>query len=324
MRLSVRGRRRGGFFPSGTMLLAVGLFGLACSGNPNATRVSVSPAPSAETTPREYSVRLQRPRHIGQRGRLVVDDEDLQTNILHFTDSPPHRDEPSRQIHFEAIEEVQALDEWGEPLQLDYTVTSFVVREQQQVERPLQTGQRIHLTRARRAQDAVVLVDGQPASQRVRNFLSSVLHLDVGNAFGDGVFGTPHRQHLGAHWPIDRSRAFQVLQKLGMEAPEENITGQVRLVDVTRIGSVECLDVQANLRLENYRLTTAPPHTNQLRSLLVVQTRWLLPVDERLPALQVTVKLDSENVFEVHPPGEDPAIAETRSHHQSQTTYTPL
>lgn len=260
----------------------------ACGGSgaavtaPTAAGDPLAGAAGAKT----YPIHLTRPSHAGERWHVIAEDTTDKT----VTQDGTVMDEKHRVLHLDGVYTVVAVNDHGRPTRDHYDVKELTADGQ-----PLaSSGVGIDVTRARREEDAVVLVGGAPASAEVLDAIRTLFTVKTGGATDDEVFGTQQPQAVGAHWAVDTRLAHDdLLQDAGIEAT--TVTGDVWLAGLTRTDDFDCLDVRAKLALDGIALPNLPKGSIIDLGHADVDMEATLPFDARLvratEALTMTMKV---------------------------------
>jgi hypothetical protein len=216
----------------------------ACGG----AAAQASPQPASPSTPETtYAIQMDRPSHVGSRTHVVLDDIQDMTTTSQKGDAPAERKHEHKETHFDAIATTVAVNAKNDSTILHYDVTDLAVNGRSIYKGP------VELTRAAKADDATVLVDGAPAEEPLRGALKDVLPCRVGGPSDDEVFGTKERQAVGAHWPMDGdAAAADLANDPGITA--STVTGETTLAAVTD----GCFDLRAKLHMGGLGLRSAP------------------------------------------------------------------
>ncbi len=241
----------------------------ACGGaNAQATAVDL-PKPDAQKT---YEIRLSRPSKVGERTHVVMDQTEDKASKITSGEQVVEDKHERKVMHYDALSTVVAINETGRMTKTRHEVKELLVDG-----KPLVHGV-VDITRAPKEKDAVILVDGAPASQEVRTALQSLLKLGLGGAKDDDIFGTKTPQAIGARWPINAQLAHDDLKDdTGIDA--QTVTGEAWLQGTTRVGDVDCLDVRAKMGLDGISLPDMPPNSTIESGHMDADMTAALPID---------------------------------------------
>ena len=208
----------------------------------------VSAPPAATAAVHTYPIRMRLVSHVGDRTHAVIDNDKRDQTVTRLTGQAASKSDKVTHAHLDAIMAVQEVDDRATARRTEMVVTDFW---QTTGEGPrvvlAPAGAHIMVTRAARKQDAVVTVNGQPASKEQRDAVDGLMTLTVGGPSDDEVFGTTAAQTVGAEWDVNAAVAQKDLADKGIVAT--SLTGKVKLAGVEHVGSVECLDLRADLTI---------------------------------------------------------------------------
>ena len=247
------------------MRAAVFLFVVAC-GAPAAR----APAPS------DYEIRVARPSHVGERTAVVVDAKIDESNKTFTEHVLLKHEEKHFRLHFDALAEVREVDAYGAPSRTDFTIRAFTKDDDSLVS----PGKHLVIASAPKKSDAVVDIDGQPASPEMRALVDEVVPVGRGVGDADTVFGVRDRKRVGDAWPFDKRAMVYELARTGVLAKPEAIDGHVSLASAEH----GCVDVRIDLSVAAFEPEKPLPEGSEItRSRVKVRVDELLPVDPRLP-----------------------------------------
>jgi hypothetical protein len=217
---------------------------VACGGA--TTQANPQPLPQS-TADKTYDIHLNRESHVGARTHVVLDATEDTTTVTTKDGAEIDRKREHKVTHFDATSTTAAVNAKNESTRVHYDVTDLVVDGKSVYKGP------VDLTRASKADDAVILVNGAPAEGAVRSALKDILSLRVGGPSDDDIFGTKERQAVGAHWPMNSQAALADIAN-DPKLRASTVTGESTLAAVTDC----CLEVRAKLRMGGLALPSAP------------------------------------------------------------------
>jgi hypothetical protein len=230
------------------ILVCIALAGCGgASSAPVAAPVDVA-RPAAQKT---YAIHFYRPSHAGERTHVVMDQTENKGSKITQDATVVEDKHEQHALHYDAVHTAVEVDGKGQVTRSRYDVKELVSDGH-----PLVRGV-VEITRTQKETDAIITVDGTPASKEVREALASLLKLGLSGANDDQVFGTKTPQPVGAHWPIDARLAQADLRDdSGIDATSVN--GDVWLEGTTRVGDLDCLDVRAKMGLDGIAVPGMP------------------------------------------------------------------
>ena len=234
-------------------------------------------APAARTPARsDYEIRVARPSHVGERTAVVVDAK-IDESSKSFTEQVLLKHEEKHfRLHFDALAETREVDAYGAPSRTELTIRAFT----KDAAPVIGAGKHLVIVSAPEKKDALVEIDGQPASEEVRAFVDEVVPIGRGVGDADTVFGTRERKRVGDAWPFDKRAMVYELARTGVLAKPEAIDGHVSLASAAR----DCVDVRIDLSVAAFEPEKPLPEGSEItRSRVKVRVDELLPIDPRLP-----------------------------------------
>ena len=109
------------------------------------------------------------------------------------------------------------------------------------------TGAKLVVDRARKRAAARVTVDGQPASQEVRQAIDLVLGLSEPTDSDDMVFGSESPRRVGEKWPIAGGVLARRLEQQLSSTVTQPPTGEVELVGLTDVATIPAMHLRARV-----------------------------------------------------------------------------
>lgn len=106
-----------------------------------------------------------------------------------------------------------------------------------------------------------------------------------GAATDDQLFGTEQHQKVGATWEPDIDKLLDEIDEFEIE-PEEGESGTVKLVSVAERDGVQCVHVQADIRVPHFA-GTAPEELEIQKGNMRITIAVLVPLDAQLSSPQV-------------------------------------
>jgi hypothetical protein len=230
------------------------------------------------------------------------------------------RDEDSRHVELEAIEEVQRVDAGGAPVALEYAVESLTVETPAGQSEVLPRGR---VVTAERGRGTVTFHASGPLPADAEKALGQLISPLSFETSDDDVFGTTEPRAIGAIWPVNAALAAKDLADEHFQVPVEGVSGRTQLVGLAEAAGRTCLQLAGELSVSASRHTGepgAPTETLELRRAF----RRLLPVDGVAPELDSTVAVDLDvTVVRTLGPNRE-ARTTTTSHEEKRRRFTPL
>ncbi len=285
-----------------TPLLLLSVASTACgAGASTVSAPTTTDPPPTGTGAKTYPIHLTHPSQVGERIHVVADDTSNKT----FVQDGTMVEKKHRLVHLDAVCTTVAVDDRGRTTRDHYDVTELSADGQL-----LATGP-VDVTRARKEEDAVVLVSGAPPTGEIKEALRTIISARTGGASDDDVFGTQQPQAVGAHWPVNTSLARDDLfSSSGLDAA--TVTGDVWLAGLTRANDADCLDVRAKLALDGIRMPDLPKGAVIDQGHAVVDVQGAFPLDVNLIRAIETLTMSMEVRLRVPTPsGRDSSLTIT-------------
>ncbi|MEO7113991.1 MAG: hypothetical protein ABI183_26360, partial [Polyangiaceae bacterium] len=183
-----------------SLFLALVVSTVACGGGNGAGATT----PSQPDTAKAYPIRLHRQAHVGDRAQIVFDELEDNSTIMRLESSGKEisNERTTKRSHLEGVTTTIALDARQDELRGTLDVKTLNIDDH-----VILQNKRVEVTKARKADDAILTVDGAPVSPELRKALKDLLELRVGGPTDDDIFGTTRPQLAGGHWPINSERA---------------------------------------------------------------------------------------------------------------------
>ncbi|HEX4516628.1 MAG TPA: hypothetical protein VGH87_19630 [Polyangiaceae bacterium] len=230
---------------------------------------------------------MRRPSHAGDKVRVVVDSTVDESSKTYTEQVVVKKAEKHHRLHLDAIEDIRAVDAFGDAQRVELTITSFTNRDVV----VLAPGQHLTIVLAPKKADAVVDVDGAHASADVRELVEAVLPLAHTPADADAVVGTRVRQRVGGSWRVDDAAMIGELARTGAAVKPEALVARASLADIERSEGVECMDVRIDLDVSAFEPVAPLPEGSQ-----VTRSKVAVHIDEHLPLAVDRPRLRSEVV----------------------------
>lgn len=245
---------------------------------PVASSSALPPAPAAART---YPVRMHSVNRVGDRTHAVIDDDKRDQTLTRLTGQASSKSDKVTHAHLEGIIVVQEVDDRANSRRSEIVVTELWQTTGEGARVVLApAGAHVMVTRAARKQDAVVTVNGQPASKEQRDAIDGLMTLTVGGPSDDEIFGTTEPQAVGAEWGVNVGLAQKDLSEKGIVA--NSLTGKVKLAGIEQVGTAECLDLRADLTIAGITSVDELPKGSVIESASVdAHMRGLFAVDGR-------------------------------------------
>jgi len=236
-------------------------------------------APRALSVSNDFEIHMRRASRVGEREAVVVDATIAESSKTYTEQVLLKHDEKKFRLHLDAIAETRAVDAFDQPTRVDFAIRAFTKDDVALVA----PGKHVVIATAPKKKDAVVEIDGAPASAEMRTLVDEVVPVARREGDADVVFGTRARKRVGDAWPFDRAAVVHELARTGVIAKPDAVSGHVSLAGTTRAGGIDCAVVRIDLAVSAFEPETALPEGSEItRSRVAVRVDELLPLDAHL------------------------------------------
>jgi hypothetical protein len=254
-----------------TRFAALSILLLACGGGSSTASPQTLPTTST-SAPKTYAVQLSHPSRAGERLHVVSDQIEEKSTKVTMGDQVIDDKHEKRVLHLDSISTVLTVNESGRATRTRDEVKELTVDGKVVVKGV------VEIQRAPKEKDAVITVDGAPASEEARDALKTMLKLGTSGPTDDDVFGTKTAQAIGAHWAVNTQLAHDDLRDdAGLDST--NVTGDAWLEGVGQVGGKDALDVRAKLTLDGLTPNEIPAGSTVELGRADVDLQAALPVD---------------------------------------------
>lgn len=206
-----------------------------------------APAPSGDA----YPIKLTRPVRAGQRYQYTADATVVQSMTANISGQTRTINPRSLAVHLEAVEHIMAVNALGEPTEALYAVEKCTVREGKKVRNVLQPG--VNVTAEAGKWKPRLNVDRGTLTIQDEILLRAVIALpSADNVSDDQCYGTEKPQKVGGEWPARADAVARSYSAAGVAVKKANVSGSVKLKDVTTLDGVPCLRVQGRAVINHF------------------------------------------------------------------------
>jgi hypothetical protein len=242
-------------------------------------RKAATPPAPALTGP-AYAIKLTRPVNVGDRYSFVADAMVLQSMTANVSGRERTLRPSNLSIHFEAVEQIIALNDNGEPLEATYTVSKCVKREGKAETAMVQPG-RVLTVRAGRWKSRIEVDDGD-LDIRDEMMLRGIVSLpNLKGVTIDDCFGTAVPQQVGGAWPVNAAALAQLVSREGVKVRKQDISGTIKLTAIKPVDGIPHLLINGKAIVKNWKPDTAdlPPEAKFVKGTDEIKFTKLIPVD---------------------------------------------
>jgi hypothetical protein len=271
---------------------ALAFFLCACGASTSSSPPQDLPQITPSTVP-TFTIRMSRPLHAGEKLHVVNDAEESRVTTMTQAGSVIDKKKVHTRVHMDAIVTILDIDASFDMLRARYDVSDLSSSGESM--KSLLHDQRVEITRAKKDDDAVVLVEGAPATPELRDALKMVLTFRAGGPSDDDIFGSKEPRAVGSHWSIDAQRAHDdLVSDQGQSMANALLDGDVTLAASKTENGVDCLELQSELHMKNIDVPEAPAGSTVLAGNATAKFDGLFPIDLRIPRIldELTMSLD--------------------------------
>jgi hypothetical protein len=242
-----------------------------------------STVPAAD---QKYPIRFEREFEPGKIYKVELVSEERQRMVFSFDEKLVKEQLQHKVLHFWGTQQALAA---GRHQPTQYVVEEFTLSEPGHKRELLPTGARIVSRVA--GEHWQYRVDGQAPDPEMDAQLGSLFGRELSASGDDEVFGSEIPRAVGERWPADISHLPQSAE---IAMHPEGASGSVRLTQLRVVDGVQCLQMQAELRVPQVTARALAQEATVLRSQLESTFEGVFPVDTRLPPVtsSMQVQLD--------------------------------
>jgi hypothetical protein len=239
------------------------------------------PPPAPVLTGPAYSVKLVRPVKVGDRYTYVADAmvvNSMTANVSGRT----HTIRPRNvSIHFEAVEQVLALSDTGEPSKATYTVTRCTKRDGKTESPLVNRGQVLTVTAGKWRPR--IDIDSNDMTIENELLLRVVVPLPrLRGITADDCYGTAAPRQVGATWPVNADALARLISnREAVSIKKKDVSGTVRLSNMKEVDGIPHLLVNGKAAVEHWTPdpTDVPEGAKFLSGTAEIKFTKLVPVD---------------------------------------------
>lgn len=250
---------------------------LSSTGCGGATSSTSTPTSTGNANGSSFVIDLQRPYAAGQRFRasneVVREEAQRVTMGEQLVEESSH----TTSITLTSTVEIVEVTAEGRAALLRHTVEAASLAVDGAPAPFVQPGQVIEVRTGATADEAVVSIDGSPASTELREALRSVLTLSHGGADEDRLFGSTSPRSVGERWQPDLAAiAADLARATPFRVDAARMSGEMTLLE-HRPG--EGLVIEGAIVASDAQMTELPPGATIAQSQLTVAMGGVFPDD---------------------------------------------
>jgi hypothetical protein len=246
------------------LALSASLFGLSACGPANA------PAGG------KYRILLERNLELDRQYRLEIKDSSKDVVLAAGTIVPDQTKTVVRS--FVGTQQAKGV---GDHQPTEYIVEQMTVTLNGLQQIVLPTGTKIVATPGNDKWSYTV--NGKMPNKELDALLRQLFGNEISKANDDAIFGSKMPRSIGESWSVDAS-------------------GTTRLVQVSTVGSQECLEIQAELNIPGVQIKGLPAGTKMLHSEMKAYFMGMFPTDHKLPSASQSQEMDMTVKMQVPSP----------------------
>lgn len=248
-------------------------------------------ASSAQAPDQKFPIRFEREFEPGKIYKVELLNEERQRMLFSFDEKLVEEQVEHKVLHFWGTQQALAA---GRHQPTQYVVEEFTLSEPGKKSELLPSGARI-VSRIV-GEHWRYEVDGRAPDAELDGHLGSLFGRELSASGDDEVFGSKIPRAVGESWPADVSHLPQSAE-ISMHA--EGASGSVRLAKLRVVDGVQCLQMQADLRVPEVTVRTLAQEATVLRSQLEGKFEGVFPVDIGLPPVNSSMEMQLDVQMQV-------------------------
>ena len=247
---------------------------------------------------RDFEIRLNRARSVGDQLRIVASAQAIETTKSSVDGEPGAAKASRRHVRLEADVEVLAVDREGAVTKSAWTLRKFMGAVDGKLVEPIPTDGVV--VAETRGAETVFQARGWTLSPKVQKLLDLVIETHVeGAPSDDEALGTRDRKKLGERWPVNKDAMIKGLAREGLTIDKDALTGTTGITRFRNVGGVSCLHIEGNVSVKGFGAPLAPG-AKMVSSKLEFHMAGDYPLDTSLPPL--SHKLTSQRTIQMRTP----------------------
>lgn len=286
---------------------------------------SIAAIMTASAQCEEVSLQLYRPERSGQVSGIVIDVSNVSTRSASQPGQNSETQSESETVHFQARREVLAIDDFGVPTRVKYTVKELSVVSANERNYPVLRPGQVLVTELSGG-GTKFIVDGVEAADSASFNRLAFFNLSAGgNVTDDQLFGTSRRRPVGEKWRIELDPETRA--KLGWQMAGAGSHAIGKIDRIERVNGIDCAvftkifhfnNGAENLKALNLNPASLPPGTTVKMGSIDITGTALYPMDRSLPQLGGRFTAEIVTRIEIPQPNNQPVtvdwkVASTRT-----------
>lgn len=212
----------------------------------------------AETPPPTYTVNLSRTEKVGDRYHLIARSTAVTDGVYSMARV---KDKSRREeiIDLDGTVTVRKIDSHGQGTWLECLINKLRVSEGSFTRDILPPGTVLNTQMSPLAgakYQRFVTIDQKQLEGDIAEMISRVFDAKMPDAPTEQeIFGSNSPQLIGSTWALNRQRGVQYWASLSMAVEPRDFSGKSRLIDIEKLGTVECFRIEGSMKATNYKST---------------------------------------------------------------------
>jgi hypothetical protein len=234
----------------------------------------------------DFQIKLERPNKAGDKYGLVASGSQQEGSVVMVGDKVAQKKDSAFTTALEANVTVISVSDKGQPTGAEFAITQFTMKKGDQALVLVPPGQVLVMDRTKKP--AYSLKEGTLSAEALAALNLLMPGGDPATDENDDeIYGTSARQTVGGQWNIDTKKAVLSLQKKGIGATGEGLSGSGKLLGVEKAGGLDCLKIACTMYAKNVMIPLPPPFKME-SSTLQASLSGLFPQDVTKPRLAET------------------------------------
>jgi len=252
----------------------------------------------------DYEIKLTRPTKVGAEYHIAAVGHSLMKSTVKVDGKVVEEQSEDFLVDFESDVKALEVDKNGKPSKISLTVDKCILK-QGGTEKPLLAKGAVVIASVK-DDKTVFEIAGQPVDAETSEALDLVLELGRNRASDDEIFGTKERKKVGDHWAMNTELAAKDLQDVmkGSTVKKEDVAGTVTLDKVVKAGTTDCLQISAEMTVNN----TTMPDTRVAQMKVQALLSGLFPIDFSKGIMEESVSMTMSITVKEKPDPDGPEI----------------
>ncbi|MFA6956416.1 MAG: hypothetical protein WC538_11145 [Thermoanaerobaculia bacterium] len=234
-----------------------------------------------------YQIVLDRPTTVGATYGIVSTGHNVEHVIITNGKTVLENKTTETRVALEASATVLAVDENARPAKVKLKLTRLTIAKGNEQLDPFPPGTELIAEADGGAKR--FSVGGVAVTENIGKALSLVHAVGSTDETNDDVLGTSEKKKVGDSWPVNAAFAAKSFHDSGIDASADAVTGETKLVSVSRIDGVDCLQLSSTLEMGSLEMQL-PPGFKMKEGKLSVRYSAAFPIDTSLGKLEESLE----------------------------------